>query len=346
MGGVMIAETTLSYLQTVIDPSIQAAHYTLTEASPHTYQLVLRYHTGVEDAVIAEGLATQLQRHTPAQQVTVHCRQAVVAHQISNHVQGKATIKNIIAIVSGKGGVGKSTVTTNLAIALQQLGAAVGVIDADIHGPSQPTMLGVTAADLAARSSGLDPVSAHQIVSASIRYFMTKEDPVMWRGPMVSRALEQMVHDITWPSLDYLLIDMPPGTGDIALTLAKKLPVTAAVVVTTPQQVACIDAEKAAKMCANMQVPMLGVIENMATYHCPHCQASSAVFGAGGGARLAHTLNLSVLATLPLLPAVQAGGDQGVPGVLSDQGAFEGYRSLAVKIGQQLALRPLDSMRS
>jgi len=342
----MIEKTTLSYLQTAIDPNIQADHYSFSETSPHNYHLNMRYYTGVENQIIAQGLEAQLQRLSPTQTATVSCQQGVAPHQISNHVQGKAEMKNIIAVVSGKGGVGKSTVTTNLAVALQQLGATVGVVDADIHGPSQPTMLGVTSSDLAARSSGLAPVAAHQIVSASIRYFMTKEDPVMWRGPMVSRALEQMIHDISWPALDYLLIDMPPGTGDIALTLAKKLPVTAALVVTTPQQVACIDAAKAAKMCVNMHVPMLGIVENMATYHCPHCQASSALFGVGGGAKLAGELGLPMLASLPLMPAIQVGGDQGLPGVLSNREAGEAYRALAVKIGQQLALRPLDSMRS
>lgn len=341
----MITKTTLSYLQAAIDPNIQEAHYALSTASADAYQLCIRYHTGIENHLIAQGLEAHIQLLEPTQTTTVSCQQQVAAHQISNHVQGKATIKNIIAIISGKGGVGKSTVTTNLAIALQQLGASVGIIDADIHGPSQPTMLGVGASDLAARPSGLAPVIAHQIASASIRYFMTQEDPVMWRGPMVSRALEQMVHDIAWPSLDYLLIDMPPGTGDIALTLTKKLPVTAALVVTTPQHVACIDAEKAAKMCISTHLPMLGVVENMATYQCPHCQTSSALFGAGGGAKLAQKLGLPILAALPLMPTIQVGSDQGVPGVLSDRAAFEVYRTLAIKIGQQLALRPLDSMR-
>lgn len=338
--------TVLSYLQRAVDTGIEPQHYQFCMTGNTSARLTLRYHTGVQNSVVADGLQTYLRQVMGIPDMAVECATQVMPHQISNHVQGKAGIKNIIAISSGKGGVGKSTVTTNVAMALQQLGAKVGIIDADIHGPSQPTMLGVTNADLAARTSGLAPVDAHGVYSASIRYFMTTADPVMWRGPMVSRALEQMVHDITWPALDYLLIDMPPGTGDIALTLVKKLPVTAALVVTTPQIVACLDAQKAAQMFLHVKMPILGIVENMASYQCPHCATESKVFGQGGGQQLAQELSLPMLAQMPLLSTIQEGADEGIPGVLSDRKAYDAYRALAIKIGQQLALRPLDSMRS
>lgn len=272
--------------------------------------------------------------------------QRALAHKITNMVQGKSNIKNIVAISSAKGGVGKSTLTLNTALAMAQLGAKVGILDADIHGPSQPTMQGIKKEDVSQRDSGIDPVKKNGIESASISYFMTKDDPVVWRGPMVSRALEQLVHDIKWGDLDYLFIDMPPGTGDIALTLVKKLPLTASLIVTTPQDIACIDAKKSIDMYAKTNIPLLGVVENMSGYTCEHCGHLNNIFGHGGGDRLSQLSKINFLAKVPLLSKIRICADEGVPVVLDNPDIADIYKNISFKIGWQLALRELDNMRN
>ena len=277
--------------------------------------------------------------------IIVKINSNIIAHKTENMVQGKNSIKNIIAISSGKGGVGKSTVALNLALSLQQLGARVGLLDADIHGPSQPTMLGVTQDDLKARASGLHPVKKLDLETASISYFMTKDDPVIWRGPMVSRALEQLVHDISWGELDFLLVDMPPGTGDVALTLVKKIPVVAAVIITTPQDIAYIDAEKSAQMYAKTKVPVLGVIENMSGYVCSSCGQIENIFGEQGGAKLAACQQVPLLGKVPLLAEIRVGSDNGSPAVSTNKALADIYAGIGIKIGAQLSLRPQDYVR-
>ena len=275
--------------------------------------------------------------------INIHTK--VYSHKLDNAVQGHKQIKNILAVVSGKGGVGKSTVAINTAIALHALGARVGILDADIHGPSQPTMLGVDQAVLAQKGRSLNPIERHGITSASISYFMTKDDPVIWRGPMVSRALEQMVHDVCWDALDYLLIDMPPGTGDIALTLTRKIPVAGGIIVTTPQDVARIDAEKSAKMLQQMHVPILGVVENMSIHRCSVCGHEEAIFGEGGGQWLSDAFSVALLGRLPLDKATQRAGDKGMPIVLEDISLMQRYKHIAQRMSQTLAQRLVDVIR-
>ncbi|MEM6300158.1 MAG: Mrp/NBP35 family ATP-binding protein [Pseudomonadota bacterium] len=222
-------------------------------------------------------------------------------------------VKNTIAFASGKGGVGKSTTTVNVAVALAARGLQVGVMDADIYGPSVAHMLGTTEVEVASTADGLIPVVACGLESMSIAYLATNKMPLIWRGPMASGALAQMLERTVWGELDFLLIDMPPGTGDIQLTLSQKVALTGAVIVTTPQDVALIDARKGIDMFAKVEVPLLGLIENMAQFVCSKCGHCEAIFGTGGGQRVAEEYGIPLLASLPLLPEIRIDADNGVP---------------------------------
>jgi len=222
-------------------------------------------------------------------------------------------VTQIIAIASGKGGVGKSTVTANLACAMQQLGLRVGVLDADIYGPSQPQILGASSKPKVGEDQRLQPVICHGIQTMSIGYLVETETAMIWRGPMVTKALQQMAYETAWDKLDFLLFDLPPGTGDIQLTMAQKIPVTAAVIVTTPQDIALADVRRAIAMFNKVKIPIQGVIENMALHTCSHCGHEDAIFGEGGGERLAQEFSLSLLGSLPLMRDIQQQGERGIP---------------------------------
>jgi ATP-binding protein involved in chromosome partitioning len=267
----------------------------------------------------------------------------IIPHKIKNLVRGLPKVKNIIAVASGKGGVGKSTLASSLAISMQQMGAKVGLVDADIHGPSQPKIMGYKIGMGSTKS--LEPIKLFGVETASISYFLTQESPIIWRGPMVSRALEQLVNDINWPELDYLFIDMPPGTGDIALTLAKKIPVTGAVIVTTPQDIALLDAKKAAQMFTTTNVPILGVVENMSYHICENCNHKSHIFGEKGGENLAVNNDYNFLGPVPLDRNIQIGCDAAVPPATIEKTA-NFYLDIAVKLGYHLSLMPKDHMRN
>jgi len=249
--------------------------------------------------------------------------------------KGIPGVKNILAIASGKGGVGKSTTTVNLALALKLEGARVGILDADIYGPNQPTMLGLagkhpeTTAD-----KRLLPLTNHGIQSMSIGYLIDPDAPMVWRGPMVSRALQQLLNETAWDNLDYLLIDLPPGTGDIQLTLAQKVPVDGAVIVTTPQEIALQDARKAIEMFRKVKVPILGIIENMSTYICTQCGHHEAIFGEGGGASIAKRYETELIASLPLDKRIRDEVDAGQPTVaINPNGDIAKlYRAAALKV--------------
>lgn len=227
-------------------------------------------------------------------------------------------IKNIIAIASGKGGVGKSTTAVNLAIAFAQQGARAGILDADIYGPSQPMMLGITQRPSIKDKKILMPVLAHGIQSMSIGYLIDETAPMVWRGPMVSMALQQLLYDTQWDNLDYLVIDLPPGTGDVQLTLAQKIPVTGAVIVTTPQDLALLDARRACEMFRKVNVPVLGVIENMSIHICSQCGHPESIFGVGGGQQLAKKYEVDLLGALPLDIHIREQTDSGQPPVATD----------------------------
>lgn len=247
-------------------------------------------------------------------------------------------VKNIIAVASGKGGVGKSTTAVNLALALAAEGARVGILDADIYGPSQPQMLGVgqRRPEIVGEQGKqqMVPITAYGIQSISMGYLVTEETPMLWRGPMATGALQQLLMQTRWDNLDYLVIDMPPGTGDIQITLAQKVPVTGAVIVTTPQDIALLDAKKGIEMFRKVNVPILGVIENMALHTCSNCGHEEHIFGEGGGERIARDYQTELLGSLPLALSICADADQGKPSVAADPESpiSQKYRAIARKL--------------
>ena len=254
------------------------------------------------------------------------------------HSQAIPQVKNIIAVASGKGGVGKSTTAVNLALALAVEGARVGILDADIYGPSQPQMLGVgqRRPEIVGEQGKQQmlPISAYGIQSISMGYLVTEETPMLWRGPMATGALQQLLMQTRWDNMDYLVIDMPPGTGDIQITLAQKVPVTGAVIVTTPQDIALLDAKKGIEMFRKVNVPILGVIENMAMHTCSNCGHEEHIFGEGGGERIAQNYQTELLGALPLDLSIRADADQGKPSVAADpeSAISQKYRAIARKL--------------
>ena len=247
---------------------------------------------------------------------------------------------------SGKGGVGKSTTAVNLALALQREGARVGLLDADVYGPSIPTMLGLSGKPESPDNKSIEPMRAFGVEAMSIGFLVDAETPMIWRGPMATSALTQLFTDTLWGDLDYLLIDLPPGTGDIQLTLAQKIPVAGAVIVTTPQDVATLDAKKALAMFRKVNVPVLGIIENMALHVCSNCGHEEHLFGEGGGQRMAAQYGVPLLGSLPLDIAIREQGDAGRPVVISapDSAVAQAYLQVARELVAQLALRPRASM--
>ena len=291
----------------------------------------------VQDAVSAEGLAL----------ASLELQQRIDAHAPQGTLVPLPRIRNVIAVGSGKGGVGKSTTAVNLALALAAEGALVGVLDADVYGPSIPTMLGLTGRPDSPDGKSIEPLRAHGIEAMSIGLMVEQDTPMIWRGPMATSALTQLLEQTLWGGnaaqhLDYLIVDLPPGTGDIQLTLAQKIPVAGAMIVTTPQDVATLDARKAIRMFEKVQVPVLGLVENMAVHVCSHCGHAEHIFGQGGGERIAAQYGLPLLGALPLEVAIREQGDAGVPIVASapDSAAAQAYRATARRMAAQLAMRP------
>ncbi len=270
----------------------------------------------------------------------------VQARAVQGGQRGMYGIKNIIAVASGKGGVGKSTTAVNLALALKQAGAQVGLLDADIHGPNQPLMLGVHERPEIRSQEKFNPLFRYEMPTMSMGYLVDREVPMVWRGPMVSRAFEQLLHDTNWGSLDYLLIDLPPGTGDIALTLAQKVPLAGVLIVTTPQAVACEDASKALRMFQDPKIgiSILGMIENMAYYLCAHCGEEASIFGHGAAEYMAKTYGVPLLGRIPMHMAICADVDAGTPTVMAHpSGAMASYYfHLALALLQQLESYPVN----
>lgn len=257
---------------------------------------------------------------------------------------GEKAIKKIIAVASGKGGVGKSTVAVNLALALAKNGAKVGILDADIYGPSQPAMLGALGERPAFENGVLQPIERHGLKSMSIGYLIDAEAPVVWRGPMLGKALQQLLQDTNWGSLDYLVIDLPPGTGDVQITLCQKIAVSGAVIVTTPQDLALLDVKRACEMFVKLSVPILGVIENMSVYHCSQCGHAEQIFGAGGGAKLCQQFQCEYLGAIPLMMQIREMTDSGTPPVASapDSPYAKVFLDAAAKLVAVLAKQPKD----
>ncbi len=268
----------------------------------------------------------------------------VVAREVQKGVKPLPEVRNIIAIASGKGGVGKSTTATNLALALQQEGGKVGVLDADIYGPSQTRMLASHGRPASRDGKSMEPQVSYEIQSISMGNLIDDDTPMIWRGPMVTGALEQLLNDTNWRDLDYLVVDMPPGTGDIQLTLCQKIPVSGAVIVTTPQDIALLDARKGLKMFEKVNVPVLGIVENMSVHICSQCGHAEHVFGQGGGESMAKQYGIELLGSLPLDIAIREGVDNGRPTVAIEPESqiAETYRQIARKIAARLALQAQD----
>jgi ATP-binding protein involved in chromosome partitioning len=274
----------------------------------------------------------------------VEVSQQIAAHTVQRGVKLLPNVKNIIAVASGKGGVGKSTTAVNLALALAGDGASVGILDADIYGPSLPMMLGIEGRPESQDGQSMNPMRGHGMQANSIGFLIEQDNPMVWRGPMATSALEQLLRQTNWEDLDYLIVDMPPGTGDIQLTLSQRVPVTGAVIVTTPQDIALLDAKKGLKMFEKVGIPILGIVENMGMHICSNCGHEEHIFGAGGGAKMAQEYGVEVLGSLPLDIAIREQADSGRPTVAADpEGRIAGiYREIARKVAIHIAERARD----
>jgi len=277
-------------------------------------------------------------------QVTVQLSSRVVAHAAQRGVQLLPQVKNIVAVASGKGGVGKSTTAVNLALALAAEGASVGLLDADIYGPSQPMMMGIEGRPESSDGKTMDPMENHGVQVMSIGFLVAKDEAMIWRGPMATQALEQLLRQTNWRDLDYLIVDMPPGTGDIQLTLSQRVPMTGAVIVTTPQDIALLDAKKGIKMFEKVGVPILGIVENMAVHICSQCGHSEHIFGHEGGKRMAEEFGMPYLGALPLDLSIRLQADSGKPTVVSDpEGSVAAiYKAIARQVAVGIAAKAKD----
>ncbi|RMG58155.1 MAG: iron-sulfur cluster carrier protein ApbC [Gammaproteobacteria bacterium] len=307
-------------------------------------ELVLGYPSkSVEDA-LAQAAKAAIEQLEGVSEAEVSVRSEIASHAVQKNLKPIEGIKNIIAVASGKGGVGKSTTAVNLALALAAEGARVGVLDADIYGPSIPRMLGITGQPTSPDGKSLEPMENHGVQAMSIGFLVEEDTAMIWRGPMVTQALEQLLNDTRWKDLDYLVIDLPPGTGDVQLTLAQRIPVSGAVIVTTPQDIATLDAVKGLKMFEKVEVPVLGIIENMSIHICSNCGHEEHIFGEGGGRRMAEKHNTEFLGALPLEKDIREQADSGNPTVVAapDSRAAEIYREIARKTAARLANQSKD----
>ncbi len=307
-------------------------------------EVVLGFPVGDYKAELAAKLKERIEGIDGISSADVGVSTSIQSHQVQkgvNHIDG---VKNIIAVASGKGGVGKSTTSVNLALALAAEGATVGLLDADIYGPSQPRMLGAHQQPDSKDGNSLEPITSHGIQSMSIGYLIDEETPMIWRGPMVTQALEQLLNDTKWKDVDYLIVDLPPGTGDTQLTLAQRVPVSGAVIVTTPQDIALLDARKGLKMFQKVEVPVLGVIENMSIHICSECGHEEHIFGKGGGESMAEQFDVDLLGALPLDISIREQADGGNPTVAADPDGriTQIYRDIARRTAAKLSLRARD----
>ncbi|MBR7974764.1 iron-sulfur cluster carrier protein ApbC [Burkholderia vietnamiensis] len=307
--------------------------------------VVLGYPARSQHDDVRARVAAALRAVPGVRDARVAVSQEIVAHTVQRGVKLLPNVKNIVAVASGKGGVGKSTTAVNLALALAAEGASVGILDADIYGPSLPTMLGIHGQrPESPDNQSMNPLVGHGLQANSIGFLIDEDNPMVWRGPMATSALEQLLRQTNWRGLDYLIVDMPPGTGDIQLTLAQRVPVTGAVIVTTPQDIALLDAKKGLKMFEKVGIPILGIVENMSIHVCSNCGHEEHIFGAGGAERMAKDYDVDVLGSLPLDIAIRERADSGTPTVVADpDGALaRRYRDIARGVALAIAERARD----
>ena len=295
-------------------------------------------------ASIQNSAAEKLQAIEGGKDARINCAIKISARTVQGGVERVAGVKNIIAVSSAKGGVGKSTTAANLALAFSAEGARAAILDADIYGPSAPVMMGVSTRPEADAENKIIPILAHELQVMSIGFLIDEDTPMVWRGPMVTRALQQFLRDTKWDAVDYLVLDMPPGTGDIQLTVAQHAPVTGAVVVTTPQDLALADAQKGIVMFEKVSIPVLGIVENMSVHQCPNCGHLSHIFGEGGARKLCGKFNAELLGELPLDSKIREQADSGMPTVAADPESdiAKIYRRIAIRVGVKIAEKSRD----
>jgi ATP-binding protein involved in chromosome partitioning len=338
----------LDALKSVVDPntgrdfvSTKALKNLRIDGGDVAFDIELGYPAKSQVAGLRKALIAAARGVAGVENVSVNLATKVIPHAVQRGVQLLPNVKNIVAVASGKGGVGKSTTAVNLALALAAEGAAVGILDADIYGPSQPMMMGIEGRPESEDGKTMEPLENYGVQVMSIGFLVDADNPMIWRGPMATQALEQLLRQTNWRELDYLIVDMPPGTGDIQLTLSQRVPLTGAVIVTTPQDIALLDAKKGIKMFEKVGVPILGIVENMAVHVCSNCGHVEHIFGAEGGKKLAVQYQMDYLGALPLDIRIREQADGGRPTVVSDPdgevaGLYMGVaRQVAVKIAQR-----------
>ena len=341
----------LNALQAVTDPntgqdfvSTKALRNLQITEGDVSFDVELGYPAKSQMPALRRALISAAKAVPDVDNVSVNLTFKVQAHAVQRGVQLMPNVKNIIAVASGKGGVGKSTTAVNLALALAAEGASVGILDADIYGPSQPTMMGVQRRPESSDGKTMDPLENYGVQVISIGFLVDRDEAMVWRGPMATQALEQLLRQTNWRDLDYLIVDMPPGTGDIQLTLSQRVPLTGAVIVTTPQDIALIDARKGIKMFEKVGVPILGIVENMAVHVCENCGHVEHIFGADGGKKMAAEFEMDYLGALPLNMSIRVQADSGMPSVVADpDGEIAGlYKAVARQVAIKVAGKAKD----